>query len=233
MTTNNNNTTNTIRCYLRASTQEQDATRAKQQLADFALSHGRAKVQWYTENESGATLKRPELLRLLEDSHDGDVLLLEQVDRLSRLNAADWETLKAMMQAKGVVVVSIDLPTSYQLMADPSKVVPDSAEAFNQRSLKAINGMLLDMLGAIARKDYEDRRRRQAQGIEKAMAKVGGSKFQGKQADHARHARISKLLAAGLSYSDIQESLEGVSRATIAKVVKANKDKQAIAAFES
>jgi DNA invertase Pin-like site-specific DNA recombinase len=34
----------------------------------------------------------------------------------------------------------------------------------------AINAMLLDMLAAVARKDYEDRRRRQAQGIEKAKA---------------------------------------------------------------
>lgn len=230
---NMTNNTNTIRCYLRASTAGQDATRATEQMKEFALSHGRKVGSWYTENESGATLQRPELMRLLKESDAGDVILLEQVDRLSRLNAADWEILKAMIQAKGVSIVSIDLPTSYALMADPAKIDPSSVDAFTQSALKAINGMLLDMLGAIARKDYEDRRRRQAQGIEKAMAKVGGSKFQGKQADHARHARISKLLAAGLSYSDIQESLEGVSRATIAKVVKANKDKQAIAAFES
>jgi DNA invertase Pin-like site-specific DNA recombinase len=209
--------TNTIRAYLRASTQEQDATRAKQQLTDFALSQGRSEPRWYVENESGATLKRPALMRLLEESHNGDVLLLEQVDRLSRLNAADWEALKVMIQAKGVVVVSIDLPTSYQLMADPSKVAPDSAEAFNQRSLKAINGMLLDMLGAIARKDYDDRRRRQAQGIEKAQTE---GKFKGRQPDLERHERIRKLLTAGLSYTDIQDSLEGVSRATIAKVAK-------------
>lgn len=222
--------TNTIRCYLRASTQEQDATRATEQMEAFALSYGRPIGSWYVENESGATLQRPELMRLLADAKKGDVILLEQVDRLSRLNAADWETLKAMIQAKGVSIVSIDLPTSYALMADPAKIDPASVDAFTQSALKAINGMLLDMLGAIARKDYEDRRRRQEQGIAKA---VGAGKFAGKKADHARHARISKLLAAGMSYSDIQESLEGVSRATIAKVVKANKDKQAIADFES
>ncbi len=34
----------------------------------------------------------------------------------------------------------------------------------------AINGMMLDMLAAIARKDYENRRKRQPQGIAKAMA---------------------------------------------------------------
>ena len=209
--------TNTVRAYMRASTKEQDASRAKDQMKEFALSHGRKVGSWYVENESGATLKRPELMRLLEESDEGDILLLEQVDRLSRLNDADWSTLKAMMQEKGVVVVSIDLPTSYALMADQTTVPADSAEAFNQRSLKAINGMLLDMLGAIARKDYEDRRRRQEQGIVKAQAQ---GKFKGRQPDLDRHERIRKLLAAGLSYTDIQESLEGVSRATIAKIAK-------------
>jgi hypothetical protein len=48
----------------------------------------------YTENESGAKLARPELFRLLADSEPGDILLIEQVDRLSRLTAADWERLK-------------------------------------------------------------------------------------------------------------------------------------------
>lgn len=211
------NTTNTIRAYMRASSQEQDASRAKEQMEAFALSHGRSNLSWYVENESGSTLKRPELMRLLQESNKGDVLLLEQVDRLSRLNASDWEILKAMMQAKGVIVVSIDLPTSYALMVDPSTVDADSTEGFNQRALKAINGMMLDMLGAIARKDYEDRRRRQAQGIKTAKAE---GKFKGRQPDLDRHERIRKLLAAGLSYSDIQATLEGVSRATIAKIAK-------------
>lgn len=213
-----NNMTNTVRAYLRASSKTQDATRAREQMKEFALSHGRKVGSWYIENESGATLKRPELMRLLEESDKGDILLLEQVDRLSRLNAADWDSLKAMMQEKGVIVVSIDLPTSYALMVDPSTVDPDSAEGFNQRSLKAINGMMLDMLGAIARKDYDDRRRRQEQGIKKAKDE---KKFKGRQPDLERHERIRKLLAAGMSYTDIQESLEGVSRATIAKISKA------------
>jgi DNA invertase Pin-like site-specific DNA recombinase len=37
-------------------------------------------------------------------------------------------------------------------------------DEFTARMFEAINGMLLDMLAAIARKDYDDRRRRQQQG---------------------------------------------------------------------
>ena len=41
-------------------------------------------------------------------------------------------------------------------------------DEFAARMFSAINGMMLDMLAAIARKDFEDRRRRQMQGQEKA-----------------------------------------------------------------
>ena len=73
-----------VRAYLRASTKEQDARRAKEELRLFAKDRGLRIVGYYIENESGASLKRPELFRLLEDSHPGDLLLIEQVDRLSR-----------------------------------------------------------------------------------------------------------------------------------------------------
>ena len=43
------------------------------------------------------------------------------------------------------------------------------ADEFTGRMFEAINSMLLDMLAAVARKDY-DRRRRQAQGQAKAKA---------------------------------------------------------------
>src|ERR1700731_1057343 len=88
-----------VRAYLRASTDEQDATRARDQLKAFASERGLTIVSWYVENESGAKLARPELFKLLTDAHEGDILLVEQVDRLSRLTAADWEKLKGELTA--------------------------------------------------------------------------------------------------------------------------------------
>ena len=70
-----------VRAYLRASTKDQDARRARDGLRSFAKERGLKIAAYYIENESGASLKRPELFRLLEDSHPGDVLLIEQVDR--------------------------------------------------------------------------------------------------------------------------------------------------------
>ena len=152
-----------IRAYLRASTDEQDAARAKNQVKAFAADRGMQIASWYVENESGAKLARPELFRLLADAHPGDVLLIEQVDRLSRLGAADWDRLKAELATRKVRVVAIDLPTSWTMATD-------KVDEFTARMFEAINGMLLDMLAAVARKDYEDRRRRQMQGQAKAKA---------------------------------------------------------------
>ena len=162
-------------------------------LEDFAQNVSRSISGWFAENESGATLKRPELFRLLEIAQQGDILLIEQVDRISRLNAQDWELLKTMITTKGIAIVALDLPTSYQF-------IKMDADNFTQRMLVAINSMMLDMLAAVARKDYEDRRRRQAEGIEKAK-KIG--KYKGRRINHNLHENIIALLKAGKSYNSI------------------------------
>src|SRR5688500_9108277 len=101
------------RVYLRASDKHQDATRAREQVKAFAKEHGLRIAATYTENESGAKLARPELFRLLADASEGDILLCEQVDRLSRLTAPDWERLKSELATRRVRVVALDLPTSW------------------------------------------------------------------------------------------------------------------------
>ncbi|MDO9641355.1 MAG: recombinase family protein [Pseudotabrizicola sp.] len=198
-----------IRAYLRASTADQDASRAAVDLDGFASDRGLMIAARYTENESGAKLERPELFRLLADCLPGDVLLVEQVDRLSRLNGADRERLKAQIAAKRVRVVALDLPTSHQLMQP-------GADEFTARMLDAINGMMLDMLAAIARKDYVDRRRRQAQGIVKAKA---DGVYRGRPEDVKRNAAIVGMLQGGQSWSSIIAAT-GCSRSTLARLAK-------------
>jgi DNA invertase Pin-like site-specific DNA recombinase len=198
-----------VRAYLRASTKEQDASRARADLEAFAAERGLTIASTYLENESGASLQRPELFRLLADSHPGDILLVEQVDRLSRLNAADWERLRAEIRQRQVKVVALDLPTSWQLATA-------HGDDFTARMAEAINGMLLDMLAAIARKDYEDRRRRQAQGIEKA--KVNGV-YAGRPEDTKRNSAILTMLRSGQSWNTIIQAT-GCSRSTVARLSK-------------
>lgn len=198
-----------VRAYLRASTREQDASRARADLEAFAEERGLRIAATYTENESGASLARPELFRLLSDCRPGDILLIEQVDRLSRLNAADWERLKDEIRARRVKVVALDLPTSWQMATA-------GTDEFTSRMFEAINAMMLDMIAAIARKDYEDRRRRQAQGIAKAR---GEGRYRGRPEDTERNAALSAMLKAGQSWSSIVAAT-GVSRSTLARLAK-------------
>jgi DNA invertase Pin-like site-specific DNA recombinase len=198
-----------VRAYLRASTNEQDATRAREQLQAFATEHGLSIAASYVENESGTKLSRPELFRLLSDARPGDILLIEQVDRLSRLTATDWEKLKAELSSRHVRVVALDLPTSWMMASAKT-------DAFTARMFDAINSMMLDMLAAVARKDYEDRRRRQREGQKSAKA---AGVYKGRPEDTARNAGIASMLRAGSSWSQIQAAT-GCSRATIAKIAK-------------
>lgn len=202
-----------IRAYLRASTKEQDASRAKADLQRFVEERGLRIAASYVENESGASLQRPELFRLLSDCQPGDTLLVEQVDRLSRLNAADWEKLKAEIASKRVRVVALDLPTSHQL-------IQPGADEFSARMLDAINGMMLDMLAAIARKDYEDRRRRQTQGIEKAKA---AGAYKGRPEDVERNAALMDMLRKGQTWANIVKAT-GVSTSTLSRLAKRIKE---------
>lgn len=196
-----------VRAYLRASTEDQDATRASGALDAFAAERGLKIAARYVENESGASLKRPELFRLLADCQPGDMLLVEQVDRLSRLNAADWERLKTEIKAKQVRIIALDLPTSW-LMAR------GDADDFTARMFEAINGMLLDMLAAIARKDYDDRRRRQAEGIVKAKGKGA---YRGRREDVDRNDLVKELLRAGKPWKTIEAQTKA-SRGTVARL---------------
>ena len=207
-----------VRSYLRASTKDQDAERARQDLEKFASEHGLQIAASYVENESGASLKRPELFRLLRDCSPGDILLIEQVDRLSRLNSADWEELKAELQRRRVKVVALDLPTSWRM----ATAEPDDITA---RIFEAVNAMMLDVLAAVARKDYDDRRRRQAQGIEKAK-KAG--RYHGRPEDADRNDAILRMLERGQSWNTIV-SATGCSRSTLARLsrrLKAREDAQ-------
>ena len=203
-----------VRAYLRASTKEQDASRARADITAFAKERGWTIAATYLENESGASLQRPELFRLLSDCLPDDILLVEQVDRLSRLNAADWERLKTEIAARGVRVVALDLPTSWTM----TPVAP--GDDIHRRMLDAVNGMMLDMLAAFARKDYEDRRRRQSQGIAKAKSE---GLYKGRPENVERNAAIMKMLENGQSWSAIVAAT-GASRGTLLKLSKRLKE---------
>lgn len=196
-----------IRAYLRASTDEQDANRAKNDLNQFAKQHGQRIASFYTEHQSGAKIERPELARLITDSHPNDILLIEKVDRLSRLPYEQWKILKGQLIDAKINIVVIDQPMTHPFLAGTEE---------NSMIAKVLTEFMIDLAAAMARDDYETRRKRQAQGISKAKAQ---GKYQGRQPDHELRDNIRLLLSEGKSWSQVQSLLK-CSRSTIAKASK-------------
>lgn len=202
-------TTNT-RIYLRASTDQQDASRAEASLLEFANLHKLNVVHTFIENESGASLERPELFKLIAASKQGDILLCESTDRLTRLSNEAWDTLKQSINEKGIRLVMLDLPTSHMNLSNAGDDVTTAI-------MKAINSMIIDIMAAMARKDYMQRRERAAQGMAKARAE---GKLTGRKVDTVTNDKVIKLLKAGThSWSEVVD-LCGVSRAQVAKLAK-------------
>ncbi|MFW1744379.1 recombinase family protein [Acinetobacter johnsonii] len=195
----------TVRIYVRASTKDQDAKRALDDLKEFANTiHG--VVVEYVENESGTKLDRPVLNKLLDEAEDGDTLLVESVDRLSRLKQDDFEVLKGRIKDKGLKLVVSDLPTTHVLL--------NTDDTITSSILNLINNLLIDLLATMARLDNEKRIERIKQGLERS-----GYKPSGKKADAEKHARIKELANKGLTKEEVAKAV-GCGVATVYRVLK-------------
>lgn len=192
----------TVRIYVRASTKDQDAKRALDNLVAFSKDYGNSHVE-YIENHTGTKLDRPQLNRLLEEAQQGDILLVESVDRLSRLSQDDFAILKQRIKDKGLRLVVADLPTTH-----------DKQEGMTGDILRVINDMLIDLLATMAKLDNDKRKERIKQGLERS-----GYKPTGKKADTAKHDRIIELSKKDLTKEEIAKAVDcGV--ATVYRVIK-------------
>ncbi|MER2164177.1 MAG: recombinase family protein, partial [Psychrobacter alimentarius] len=166
----------TVRIYVRASTKDQDAKRALSDLISFSQSYNDNHVE-YVEHFSGTKLDRPVLAKLLKDADQGDILLVESVDRLSRLSQDDFAILKQRIKDKGLRLVVADLPTTHTV-----------SKGMTGEILAVINHMLIDLLATMAKLDNDKRRERIKQGLANS-----GYKPTGKKANTVKHNRIREL----------------------------------------
>lgn len=194
-----------IRIYVRASTKDQDAERALDSLKEFA-STIKDDSKSYIENESGTKLDRPVLNRLLEDAEKGDTLLVESVDRLSRLTQEEFKVLKGRIEERGLKLVVADLPTTHVLL--------NTDDTITSSILNLVNNLLIDLLATMARLDNDKRKERIKQGLERS-----GYKPTGKKADTTKHDRIRELANKGLKKEEIAKAV-GCGVATVYRVLK-------------
>lgn len=196
--------------YLRASTKDQDALRAKASLDAFVTEKGLVIAGVYSENISGTKLERPELIRLLDAAESGECIVCESVDRLSRLSQSDWETLKAKIKAKGLRLVIADLPTSHMLIED---------KGMTGQIMEVINSMLLDLMATMARLDQEKRVERIKQGLENKRLADPNWTPKGKSKNVEKWAKVQMLMAKHptMSAEDIAKLAE-VGVATVYRI---------------
>ena len=193
----------TVRIYVRASTKDQDATRALAELVAFSTSYDDNYIE-YVEHFSGTKLDRPALAKLLKDAEKGDILLVESVDRLSRLSQDDFAILKQRIKDKGLRLVVADLPTTYTVSGGMTGEI-----------LTVINHMLIDLLATMAKLDNDKRRERIKQGLANS-----GYKPTGKKPNTTKHNRIRELDSqANMTKEEIAKAV-GVGVATVYRVLK-------------
>lgn len=198
--------------YLRASTNDQDADRAKQLLLDFAQGKSLQVVGVYAENISGTKLERPELSRLLTSAMAGDVLLVESVDRLSRLSMAEWDSLKATIKSKGLRLVVADMPTTHEMLT-----LKDDGD-IGTRIMRVINEMLVDLMATMARLDQEKRVERIKQGLDNKRAR--GEKVGGKGRNQKKWDQVAALLKRNGNTMEEIAKLAEVGVATVYRIKK-------------
>jgi DNA invertase Pin-like site-specific DNA recombinase len=211
-----------IRAYLRASTADQDADRARESLTAFAAEHGARITAFYVENASGTRLDRPALDELLTEAHAGDVLLVEGIDRLTRLTQDDWDALKERIRSKRVLIVAKYVPMTWKLLEATQAQRNDWAHDATESALR---DLMVELAAAKAREDYEVRRERASQGVERrrqrdAAGETETAGYTGRKPNAEMHRRIVELRKAGFSYSRIVDTLK-TTRPTIARALKA------------
>jgi len=182
------------RVYLRVSTNDQDLTR-QEHIAQAARRSGYYIAGIYKEKASGARRDRPELNRMIDELQPNDVIIVESMDRLSRLPLPDAEKLIETIKAKGA---KLAIPG----VTDLNALVKD-AKGSAKIVIDAIQDILLKLSLQMAREDYEQRRTRQRQGIELARKQ---RKFKGRQltpADMVRHQKIIDLRLNRCSVNEV------------------------------
>jgi DNA invertase Pin-like site-specific DNA recombinase len=207
------------RIYERVSTVDQDLAR-QAEIEASARAAGYYIAGVYKEKGSGARADRPELLRMIADLQPGEVVIAEQIDRISRLPLDEAEHLVAAITAKGARLAVPGVVDLSDLVA--------GADGVSKIVLEAIQAMLLRLALQTARDDYDTRRERQRQGIQLARA---AGKYAGRVADTATHQRIIALREAGNTIHRTAK-LAGCSVSQVKRIWSMYKLQQGQCAFE-
>lgn len=170
---------NRIFGYARVSSADQNLDRQLDALGRFPVQRG----QIYADKASGKDFKRPQYQRLLRRLREGDVLVINSIDRLGRNYREVLDEWRRITVDRHAAIVVLDMP-----LLD-TREQPDSITGTFMADL------VLQILSYVAQLERENIKQRQAEGI--ASARLRGVRF-GRPA-----------LERPDSYRDVIKSFEG------------------------
>ena len=177
--------------YARVSSKEQNLDRQLDALQDVS------KV--FSDKASGQSTERPQLQAMLTYLHEGDIVVVTELDRLGR-NNKELTELMNQIQQKGATLEVLNLPSMTGIEDD------------NLRRL--INNLMIELYKYQAESERKRIRERQVQGI--AIAKQRG-RFKGRKKKYSfedeglQHA--FDLYQQGLTEKEIERKT-GINRTT-------------------
>lgn len=184
-----------VACYCRVSTSRQKDDGQRAEIGRWLDAHGidADRVEWYSDKETGTTLRRSEFERLQADVFAGRVkmVVLWKLDRLSR-RLKDGINVLAEWCERGVKVI----------------VVTQQIELSG-----SVGRMIAALLLGLAEIEHEFRKERQTAGI--AVAKRKGV-YKGRQpgTTKAKPTRARELREKGLTIPEIAQAM-GTSVRTV------------------
>ena len=145
---------NKIFNYLRVSTKEQNEERQRVAMQKFNQANGFTNPIEMVDKSSGTNTNRPQLQLLLQVVGEGDLVVIQSIDRLSR-NYNECKELWKQITDKGADIVVIDMP-----LLD-TRQHKDLLGNF-------VSDLILQVLAYVGQQENEFRRKRQAEGIKVA-----------------------------------------------------------------
>lgn len=201
-----------VRIYKRVSTTDQCLDRQNSLIND-AKAKGYYIAGIYEEKASGVNPDRPELNRLINDLQEGDIVLAENIDRITRLPINEAMLLIERITEKKA---KISVPGYIDLKEfETGSTIADIL-------LESLTELLLKMLLVNANANYVEIKERQRKGIE--LAKERGA-YKGRKADTEKHKLIIKLRAQGESISATAK-LANCSESLVKKVTRQERDRK-------
>lgn len=206
--------TKTCRIYMRVSTREQDLTR-QEKIIEEAKKFNYLIAGIYREKASGTLThsQRPELKKLIRSLQNGDIVMVEKMDRLTRLPFPQAVELIQTIRNKGAQLYISNVP-------DLSGFYNENMTTLQKMILDTVQDLLLNLALIQARDNYEDIRQRQKEGI--AIAKAN-NKYKGRKKNTELHNKIINYrFNKNLSLQQISIMCK-CSLTTVKKVIKENK----------